>query len=95
MPHSPKRGTRHQNCRPPFPSWLLIYAQQNVRSKRTTNRPSDKPFYSEAPMGTRAIPPALAGLAARFTILPAEATQIAASLEIRDAGSQVCRWRGR
>lgn len=46
-------------------------------------------------MGTRAIPPALAGLVAWFAVLPVEATQVAASLEIREAGSQVCRWRGR
>lgn len=36
-------------------------------------------------MGTRAIPPALAGLGAWFTVLPAEATQVAASLENRKA----------
>ena len=42
-------------------------------------------------MGTRAIQPPLAGLAAWFTVLPAEATQVAASLEITEAGSQVCR----
>ena len=46
-------------------------------------------------MGTRAIPPALAGLSAWFTVLPVEATQVAASLENRKAGSQVCRWRDR
>ncbi len=46
-------------------------------------------------MGTRAIPPALTGLAAWFTVLTAEATQVATSLEIREAGSLVCRWRGR
>ena len=42
-------------------------------------------------MGTRAIPPTMAGLDTWFTVLPAEATQVAASLEIREAGSQVCR----
>ncbi len=54
-------------------------------------------------MGIRAIPPALAGLVAWFTVLPAEATQndslciapVAASLGNSEAGSQVCRWRGR
>ncbi len=46
-------------------------------------------------MDTRAIPPTPAGLTPWFTVLPAEATQVAVSIEIREAGSQVCRWRGR
>ena len=54
-------------------------------------------------MGTRAIPPPLAGPVAWFTVPPAQATQndslciatVAASLENSEAGSQVCRWRGR
>ncbi len=46
-------------------------------------------------MGTRAIPPPLAGLGSWFTVLPAEATQVAVSIEIRHGGSQVCRWRDR
>ena len=46
-------------------------------------------------MGTRAIPSPLPRLAAWFNVLPAEATHVAASLEIREAGSPVRRWRGR
>jgi len=46
-------------------------------------------------MGTRAIPSPLPRLAAWFTVLPAEAIQVTASLEIREAGSQACRWRGK
>ncbi len=47
-------------------------------------------------MGTRAIPPALAGLAAWFTQNDSLCiATVAAPLEIREAGSLVCRWRGR
>ena len=46
-------------------------------------------------MGTRAIPPPLAGLGSWFTVLPVEATHIAVSIEVREAWSLVCRWRGR